>query len=949
MSGTVTVDARLGGTMQNPKISAKLYLQEVRYEDQGPFTMRLEASYDDERFEIDRLEFSVRSIKVLPRRPQLQRGIAEIPVALTLEGDYELHWDRPIFLNIVVAPIGIEAIARELPQLADLDPRGWLGGQLKLDGTLGAPKLSVEFDLEQFGMEGSEELGVQQITDLNAEFVFSYDAPGGDELRLRAQASQAGTKLARISMRGAPLPAVEWARATVRGEELELRSELMRTDYRLQIEVPELQVRDLPLIALREADAAGVIDLDVDLSGKLLDPRGTVEMHVDGFGYEGFRDNYVDLDAKLADQKLQIDNLFVQIDFDESKEFRPTRERPGEIYMMASGTLPMPVEAIYGDATLENMPVDFTVQLSPETIPVRALSTIDYDFARIKGAVGGYIKMGGTLRKPEFRGRFALYDTELGEKNREEKGTIAVSIDARDNVVSTEALVCLQDTKKIWADARLPLNLDLIALSEGGEILRSDGPNSELYAHVESDDLQLRRVVPEKLVESVVRDVRGRLDIDATVRGSWDNLTPTGYAKLSGGALTLPAFGRRFEEIQTDVQMSERRIRLASFEVHEDRGVVRMQGRLDHRDLRLKSMQATLETREFNVDFGAGMPIYITSKTDITGDLDRPLKKIDVDVGGLTVDIPQTGSDDLHQTELAGDIVVLDDKNPYQIPTAAQELFATAEARESRFRALVDISLADDSRINIPFGHVYVVANDEDNLQLNLEGTSFNLTGRVRTTRGDVEFLGKEFTISEGFVGFTGAPSPNPRLQIEAIYLLERELVSEIGEPSQGRLPRVSVTVTGTASTPDLVLSSDPVMSKTDIVYVLVTGRPPDSAEVGQQVGVANKALGAASSFVANKLKEQIPSTFSPDVLKIEAGEEGLSTGRLEIGKYITEDLLVSYHHNFGSGQQAKPGEMRNVIEVEYYFAPRWMVAGEFGDAAAGGGVGQVNVFWDVF
>ena len=74
---------------------------------------------------------------------------------------------------------------------------------------------------------------------------------------------------------------------------------------------------------------------------------------------------------------------------------------------------------------------------------------------------------------------------------------------------------------------------------------------------------------------------------------------------------------------------------------------------------------------------------------------------------------------------------------------------------------------------------------------------------------------------------------------------------------------KITLTVSGTAEQPILVLSSDPPMEQTDIISVIVTGKPMD--DLGKSGGNNNQAL--AKEVVANYFAEQLRALKTARVL----------------------------------------------------------------------------------
>ncbi|MDB4980045.1 MAG: hypothetical protein JWM82_797, partial [Myxococcales bacterium] len=91
---------------------------------------------------------------------------------------------------------------------------------------------------------------------------------------------------------------------------------------------------------------------------------------------------------------------------------------------------------------------------------------------------------------------------------------------------------------------------------------------------------------------------------------------------------------------------------------------------------------------------------------------------------------------------------------------------------------------------------------------------------------------------------------------------------------------------------------------------------------------------------------DEIAPQLGLDVLRVESvkqvNDEGYATGdsdtRVEVGKYISDRVYLSYAHVFAAPQDAN----QNEAHVEYRLTRRWMLESVFGDA----GMGGVDALW---
>jgi autotransporter translocation and assembly factor TamB len=175
-----------------------------------------------------------------------------------------------------------------------------------------------------------------------------------------------------------------------------------------------------------------------------------------------------------------------------------------------------------------------------------------------------------------------------------------------------------------------------------------------------------------------------------------------------------------------------------------------------------------------------------------------------------------------------------------------------------------------------------------------------HVRGDVRLVRGWATFQDRRFTVEPSAIRFDGAPD-SPTLDLTAR--------SRTGEYE------VTVQVTGRPDKPVLALSSEPPLEESDVLAVLLFGKPARELGQGQQVDLQQRALGLASTYAAGGLLRSVRNTLGLDVLDVELGEKE-RPGALRVGRYVTNDILFSIAQEFG----ARVGQ---AATIEYRLRPR--------------------------
>jgi autotransporter translocation and assembly factor TamB len=264
--------------------------------------------------------------------------------------------------------------------------------------------------------------------------------------------------------------------------------------------------------------------------------------------------------------------------------------------------------------------------------------------------------------------------------------------------------------------------------------------------------------------------------------------------------------------------------------------------------------------------------------------------------------------------------------------TAPQRDVVFVDARARAAPATPPLHARLDTRVRGPI-HVRgpELSTDLDGeLTVHVDGGDTRISGVIFADGGWVNLLGRRFHIARLQLGFDGGASVNPTLDIR----LTREVSDAV----------IAVEARGTASRPELVFSSDPpIYSEAQIIGIVVSGDPGNARVTDRALD--QRLVGALSTVIVGKLKEQVLPVLPIDVLKVdtsESGYTGLTTTRMEVGKYITDTIYASYVHQFGVLQLGTHRLNANEADVEWRFRRHFSLTTRFGDA----GAGALDLFW---
>lgn len=158
------------------------------------------------------------------------------------------------------------------------------------------------------------------------------------------------------------------------------------------------------------------------------------------------------------------------------------------------------------------------------------------------------------------------------------------------------------------------------------------------------------------------------------------------------------------------------------------------------------------------------------------------------------------------------------------------------------------------------------------------------LTGTIRTVRGSLTVADKIFKVTRGEIEFTGGSHINPTLDIAAQYTVPNY--------------QVTALLTGTADKPVLSLSSVPSLPQSDILAVLMFGKPANQLNAGEQQGLQQQAATMAAGVATSQIGKAAAQALGLQDLGVTT-----SAGGVGVGHYIGNNVYVSGSQATTSGQ----------------------------------------------
>jgi autotransporter translocation and assembly factor TamB len=636
-------------------------------------------------------------------------------------------------------------------------------------------------------------------------------------------------------------------------------------------------------------DLEGRGDTFVHVRGSATEPTVEASMAFDGLRYGGRAVGRLDLEAAFADERATADlrlrhdatrfvtaQVLVPVRLDGSKgDVSWLHERPHQLHVDAPRIDPSLLEPFV------ELPesLDFALALHVEGRGGLTDPTLDL---RIEGDV----ELEGSPRQP--------LDTRLSIGGKAQSAKVVLG-DPRSPLLSV--------------DGRLELPIEAVVR---GEAQVNAAP---LHIDARADiDLSLAA----GLAPELIANPSGRVDLKASVDGSVGAPTLDGTLGMNGAALTVVPLRQRFERLTLDVSLSQRRIELATLTARSGRGSLHASG---HVELGQEGIDGQLRLRGKRVPLRKpGLP-HMELTTNVLTEISTGAEqtRIDVDVRDTRVDVSLTQSAAAKSIPTSERVHYVELDHQPDRPLAQREVpdESTASKEPSGKPMVVDLKLSRPVRITGPA----VDMAWSGGVRATIAGGGTEAQGALSTQDGHFELFGNQFRIEEGSVFIPEGTDGEPFVDLTAMTQ-----VAEV---------QITAHVRGRVTRPELIFSSTPALTQSQIFTMLLTGSPDvDSADSGD---VEARAASMLAAFSNPALQRQLSDRIGVDRVGVGFGDR-TDQPVLSAGKYIGKKVYVEsqYKHN------AAPIENRAQVMMRYRLAPRWSLETVFGDAAAGG----IDLFW---
>jgi autotransporter translocation and assembly factor TamB len=488
------------------------------------------------------------------------------------------------------------------------------------------------------------------------------------------------------------------------------------------------------------------------------------------------------------------------------------------------------------------------------------------------------LKVSGTLTQPKINGNLGLSALRW---QKQALGDIGAKVNSKGTTLESELR---------WVDQTKEL------LTLEGSVDTSQSRQVDLSLKASDFDLTSVSSFSKEIVNSA-----GQLDLDLKVTGRLDQPTIDGVVDVRDGQLQLLVTGEHYRDIQTRLLFKDNRMEIEQLQVGSQTGVARLEGWVTRTDLTLHQLELRLKADKFTAMNTSAIQATVSSDVSVQGSLEEMVAAGEIDVSSARIRYENLPTGGVEKVE------------PWQL--TVDGVYGSGPPNETSADAKQSVSHKQNP---LPFLRTDIKVDMRRNVWVQGQGTAvelggdfhikkrlrepFVLAGSIETLKGFATVLGKKFNVEKGIVTFAGTKEINPTLDVTASHK-----VSDY---------TVYVDVTGESKKPKLDFRSEPELDREDVLSLLIIGKTSDRLSSSEQNSLSNKALQLAGNLAAGVLEETLGKAFGLNIIAIDPGVDEDSAGSIGAGRYINQDLFLSYEREFRDPKKGNRGG--NAVGLEY-------------------------------
>ncbi len=543
------------------------------------------------------------------------------------------------------------------------------------------------------------------------------------------------------------------------------------------------------------------------------------------------------------------------------------------------------------------------LQIGIEHLDLATLQRLSGQALAVTGTLKGHLDLAGTTHHPRLTGYLHIDRPVLA-------GFAADSLAARctllDRTLTWQALLAQNPQNQLQLSGFIPFHL---AWPLPQQIVPADKP---LRIEAVTRNLQISFLSAASADLAIKGLLNGEIIIDNTLA----DLRPGGYLQLSEGSLMAPYLGRPYHPIRLRIEVTPEKLALRDLEVHSASGRLTGEGEWQFsrssRGLHFKDIDLRLRANDFAAADDNDLTIVLTGHLALSGPLEQPrlVGKMNVTRGRIYLPAFTETPSTIWQADQP--LLVVARADTLQQSYDRTKLMPSWLSQVEKIRGSVKVEIPRNTWLRSPEMNIEI-AGEMDVVK---DAPAFSIFGAIRIVRGNYEFYSRRFDIQEGTLTFSGGKNL-PQIEFTAQHVFR----------SADKTRHVlSLGVSGELEKPALQFKLDErSIAEADAVSYLVFGRSFDDLTHGEKSNLAAEQSAfsgeAVKQLIAGQITGQvtrsIQNTLDLDVIEFK-GDQNWRQATVVVGKYLTNDLYVSYERqlNLGRGDEVVPEQMTLEYEI---------------------------------
>jgi translocation and assembly module TamB len=514
----------------------------------------------------------------------------------------------------------------------------------------------------------------------------------------------------------------------------------------------------------------------------------------------------------------------------------------------------------------------------------------------IGGKINLDLDLSGTLQKPVFEGNIFVED---GIVRNLEIRKFYCAYEYNDDQLLLNLALDFNETDSLAVNGSLPLHISMT------DTLPLFNEEAGFEVTIKSTPIPLSVLVA---TDYNFEALEGKLICDLSVGNTLANPSFNGNILINDGLMKIPYWGIDYQNINVDLSAEKDRFILKKFEVSRDAGTLNASGamQIDFAGEKesIISSDLKLVADKFFIVQHKDFEFQISSELQYTDEEDGPRIGGDVEILRSNFYLPAV------LDRLGGVSKGSENAKPLLVKAREAQMEVNAGESDPALKLIVKDTLKAPEFLDLLNGDIEVKLNRntwirnpqlrvelEGNLKVGFSEGHFSLLGPVRTVRGQYDVLGRRFVVVEGLVEFQGRKNVKIPIKLEAQYEYR----------TTGRERRYLVLkVSGDLNNPIIKFYEDlSELSQDDAISILLYGRKKDELNYNNQSELASTrlentvAMGLVSNYLSDRVSRSVGDNLKLDVIEVNATDNWKSANFI-IGKYITNNLFVTYKREFG-------------------------------------------------